>query len=194
MLFSKQMSLIKEIAKSDYRAESWLGNSEFTYKGSYGHNVGDSLAGSRKLALKIWTSVSSLLPELIVLPVLFLGVLQLTFSHTIFSYIRLIQIVHKVYIYMQGLWSGAAIHTGLMLYGCEIPKRPEVLCDVGDRKIIMFCHVIPSGSAFNLINGGKWLSWVILLRMTVILRQIDLFLDLLSTVYKRPEHLIKLYG
>lgn len=106
MLFSKQMSLIKEIAKSEYRAESWLGNSEFTYKGSYGHNVGDSLAGSRKLALKIWTSVSSLLPELIVLPVLFLGVLQLTFSHTIFSYIRLIQIVHKVYIYARPLiWS-----------------------------------------------------------------------------------------
>lgn len=101
MIFSKQMSLVKEIAKSEYRAESWLGNSEFSYKGNSGHNVGDSLAKSRKLAFKIWTSVSSLLPELIVLPVLFLVVLQLTFSHTIFSYIRLTQIVHKVCVYIR---------------------------------------------------------------------------------------------
>lgn len=45
--------------------------------------------------------MSSLLPELIALPVLFLVVLQLTFSHTIFSYIRLTQIEHKVCVYIR---------------------------------------------------------------------------------------------
>lgn len=95
---------------------------------------------------------------------------------------------------MHGLWSRAPIHTGLITYDCEILRKAGILCDVGDIRSLHFGVVILSGSAFSLIIGGKSLSWVILLRMTVILRQMDLFLGLVCTVCKKSEHLIKLYG